>query len=485
MADKKRLGRQTPTQEFTLLETNNDLCAVNECIQVYETDKRNAMDWQRYLIKNIMAKDADGLWLHSKVGYSIPRRNGKGEILVMRELWGLLNGEKILHTAHRTTTSHSAAVRLVKELDDRGYVEIQRPDKTKQYEKSYTFSKQFGLERIHVYDGEKGGQIDFRTRSGKGGLGEGFDLLIIDEAQEYQDDHESALKYVVSDSANPQTIMCGTPPTAVSSGTVFVKFREQTLSGKGSHAYWAEWSVQDEHDFNDREAWYETNPSLGLVLTERKIEDEAQGDIQDFNIQRLGLWIRYNQHSAITEKQWRELKISQPKLKGKVAIGIKCGKSSNNISIAVACKTTDDRVFTEVINTKPLSEGVDWLTGFIKGMKSDILKIVFDGQQAQTIIQDAFKDASIKGLHLPTVMEYIDANAKWEIAITQKSVIHSDQPQVSEAVTNCEKRAIGSHGGFGYNSTRSDLDIGLMDCMILAHWAVLTFKEQKKQMISY
>ena len=262
MADKKRLGRQTPTSEFTLLETNSDITAADETIQIYETEKRHAMEWQMYLIRNIMAKDADGLWIHSKVGYSIPRRNGKGEILVMRELWGLLNGEKILHTAHRTTTSHSAAVRLVKELDDRGYIEIQRPDKTKEYEKSYTFSKQFGLERIHIYDGDKGGQIDFRTRSGKGGLGEGFDLLIVDEAQEYQDDHESALKYVVTDSANPQTIMCGTPPTAVSSGTVFTKFRNDCLSGKGNHSYWAEWSVEEEHEFDDREAWYETNPSL-------------------------------------------------------------------------------------------------------------------------------------------------------------------------------------------------------------------------------
>ena len=485
MADKKRLGRQTPTSEFTLLETNNDITAADETIQIYETEKRHAMEWQMYLIRNIMAKDADGLWIHSKVGYSIPRRNGKGEILVMRELYGLLNGEKILHTAHRTTTSHSAAVRLVKELDDRGYIEIQRPDKTKKYEKSYTFSKQFGLERIHIYDGDKGGQIDFRTRSGKGGLGEGFDLLIVDEAQEYQDDHESALKYVVTDSANPQTIMCGTPPTAVSSGTVFTKFRNDCLSGKGNHSYWAEWSVEEEHEFDDREAWYETNPSLGLVLTERKIEDEAQGDKQDFNIQRLGLWIRYNQHSAITEKQWKSLQVSSANLKGKVAIGIKCGKQINNVSIAVACKTNDDRVFTEVINSKPLAEGVEWITAFIKRMKSEPLKIVFDGAQAQTIIQDAFKDAGIKGLHLPTVMEYIDANAKWEIAIMQKSVIHSEQPQIAEAVTNCEKRAIGSHGGFGYNSTKSNTDIGLMDAMILAHWAVLTFKEKKKQQITY
>ena len=41
-------------------------------------------------------------------------------------------------------------------------------------------TKQFGLERIEWLSGD--GVINFRTRSSKGGLGEGYDLLIIDEA---------------------------------------------------------------------------------------------------------------------------------------------------------------------------------------------------------------------------------------------------------------------------------------------------------------
>lgn len=57
-------------------------------------------------------------------------------------------------------------------------------------------------------------------------------LTNADEAQEYTDEQESALKYVVSDSKNPQTIFCGIPPTTVSSGTVFLKYRERTLQGQ-------------------------------------------------------------------------------------------------------------------------------------------------------------------------------------------------------------------------------------------------------------
>lgn len=163
-----------------------------------------------------MAENENSLWVHTKFGYSVPRRNGKNEIAAIRELWGLEHGERILHTAHRTTTSSSASRRLAALLDAAGYTEIIRAKKGETYDRHYTYSKQLGLERIVLLG--TGGVCDFRTRSSKGGLGEGFDLLVIDEAQEYTDDQESALKYVVSDSANPQIVFCGTPPTPVSSG---------------------------------------------------------------------------------------------------------------------------------------------------------------------------------------------------------------------------------------------------------------------------
>ena len=55
--------------------------------------------------------------MHTKAGYSLSRRNGKNEVVVMREMWGLKHNEKILHTAHRTTTSHAAWERLCGLLD--------------------------------------------------------------------------------------------------------------------------------------------------------------------------------------------------------------------------------------------------------------------------------------------------------------------------------------------------------------------------------
>jgi len=184
----------------------------------------------------------------------------------------------------------------------------------------YTKIKAIGREQIILKDG---GRIDFRTRTSTGGLGESFDLLVIDEAQEYTDDQEAALKYTIAASPNPQTIMIGTPPTPISSGTVFTKYRNNVLEGVLEDSGWAEWSVEEQSDVRDINLWYETNPSLGLRLTERTIRAEVGEDEIDFNVQRLGLWIRYNQKSAISENEWMALKVDTlPKLKGKLFVGI-------------------------------------------------------------------------------------------------------------------------------------------------------------------
>ncbi len=351
-----RLGRQTPTQSFVLpyVDTKGQ-----EAIDIYNETGRTALEWQVQLIYDILAIDDTGHWIHSKYGVSVPRQNGKNEILVIRELFALIKGERVLHTAHRTATSHAAFERLTMLLDALGYKEQIRVDKKNAPPDGYTAYKQFGLESVRLCVGD--GVINFRTRSSKAGLGETYDVLIIDEAQEYTDDQESALKYVIAASPNAQTLFCGTPPTAVSSGTVFLKYRNLTLSGQGENSGWAEWSVSKLTDVTDVDAWYQANPSLGTINSERNIIDEIGSDELDFNIQRLGLWIQYSQKSAISKKEWELLKVNEfPELANKMCIGIKYGKDGLNVAMAVAVKLSTG-IYVEVLDCRSRRDGDDWL----------------------------------------------------------------------------------------------------------------------------
>ena len=104
---KKRIGRQTPTRSFVLPYRKSFGAKAAE---LYNSTGRKAQKWQELLLRDMMAVTSgkNVLWKQTKFGYSVPRRNGKNEVVAIREMWGLTHGEHILHTAHRTTTTHSA-----------------------------------------------------------------------------------------------------------------------------------------------------------------------------------------------------------------------------------------------------------------------------------------------------------------------------------------------------------------------------------------
>ena len=476
-----RIGNQIPTHSVVVpyTETKGDLA-----LDDYRKTGREPQEWQANIMRDLLAVNDDGLWIHPKFGYSAPRRNGKGEILTIREMYGIEIGEHVCHTAHRTTTSSSASKRLADLLKAKGYKEVFRPKKGVEYSESYTYSKQFGLERITLLD--TGGSVDFRTRTSAGGLGEGFDLLIIDEAQEYTDDQQSTLQYVVSDSPNPQIILCGTPPTAVSKGTIFPKLRDACLLGEAEEVGWAEWSVDQQSDVNDVELWYLCNPAMGYQLNERKIKAEDKTDVIDYNIQRLGLWIKYNQKSVISEAEWLALEVdSVPERSGKKFIGVKYGVDGSNVAMAIAFRAADGKIFAECLDCRPARIGNEWILGILKQM-TDLGGVVVDGANGQKLLEEGMKDAGIKIKPvLPTVGNVIVANAMFEQALENATLCHKAQPSLVMSATNCEKRSIGSNGGFGYKSLTPDTEIALLDSVILAHWLVNEYKEKPKQKINY
>lgn len=460
-----RKGNQSPTVSVILPYTKT---LGQEAVELYNATERTAIEWQTNLQYDIMAVNEDDQWVHQKIGYSVSRRNGKSENVLMRCLWGLKNGERILYTAHRTSTAHAVWERLYR-LCEKANIEIE------------SIFRAFGKEHIYV---ENDGVIEFRTRTSTGGLGEGYDLLIIDEAQEYTPEQETALKYVVSDSANPQTIMLGTPPTAISAGTVFQKYRDSVLKGDAYESGWIEWSVPEMTDPNDVDAWYSTNPSLGYILQERTIRSEIGDDDIDFNIQRLGLWLKYNQKSAIARNEWQALQVEElPKLVGKLFVGVKFGHDGANVSMAIAVKTEAGQIFTEVIDCQPIRAGITWIVDFLD--KAKVEKVAIDGANGSQMLADAMRQAHLRKPIIPKVAEIVTANALFEQGIAQGTLVHMDQPAVEQVVGHCEKRRIGSNGGFGYQSQLEGADISLLDSMILAFWLASECKERRKQTVSY
>ena len=62
---------------------------------------------------------------------------------------------------------------------------------------------------------------------------------------------------------------------------------------------------------------------------------------------------------------------------------------------------------------------------------------------------------------------------------------HSGQPSLVQIVGNCDHRAIGTDGGYGYKAQIDGMDVTLMESVAIAYWLCMTTKEKKKQSFSY
>ena len=101
-----RKSRQIPTGSVILPYHRTK---GKEAVNLYNKTAKEAQEWQELLLYDILAQNTDKLWIHTKFGYSVPRRNGKNEIVAIREMWGLKHGEKILHSSAASARSPTSS----------------------------------------------------------------------------------------------------------------------------------------------------------------------------------------------------------------------------------------------------------------------------------------------------------------------------------------------------------------------------------------
>lgn len=234
----------------------------------------NALDeWQQLVLDCWLGRDASGRYTVTSAGLAVPRQNGKNVCLEGREFFGMvINGEKILHTAHQVRTAKKSFNRLVRMFTDKRHPEVLELVKNIRYTN--------GEECIELMNG---GSIEFSARSRQAARGfDGISLVVYDEAQELTDDQVEAIMATLAASATGtrQLIYTGTPPYPGCPGDVFRRRRTACLGAPGAHDAWHEWSVEGEQvdkiDLEDHAVWYQTNPAMGIRLSEEFAAEECR-----------------------------------------------------------------------------------------------------------------------------------------------------------------------------------------------------------------
>ena len=473
----KKYGNQKPRID---IYKNGDIWLADKTIQLLEHYGVELLPWQKSILYRWMAvtEDEDGTWrwVNTDCGLLVPRQNGKSELLIARIVGGMIFlGEALIYSAHSDNTVQEIKRRVSRFFYD-AEEEI-RDMLTDEFEKE--------PRTLDYVELRNRGRCVFRTRTRTNGLGTTNDVLLLDEDQEETDAQQESLLPTISSGKNQnhQTIRAGTPPTGDSKGTVFLRMRKRVLEGKATDVCWQEWSVPTLTNPSDRDAWYETNPSLGYFLMLSAVKAESVKMATDsFNKMRLGWVAGVETMRAIGDEQWSELAVSKVELpeNPSMVYAIKFAPDASSVSLAVGVMMPDGKTHIEIIERKPMSAGTAWLASWLLERWRKPKKIIIDGAAGtQLLVEELVRSQPRlkKKILTPNAKEAGAAYADFHTGIEHKTLTHFDQPALNLSVRTVKKRSIGKDGMFGYASLNPDIQSDPTEAVAFAYYGARRFKK--------
>lgn len=452
-AERRRIGAQRPTHLLTP-EGAFDFSDGDDCIALASALGLELLEWQRWLVRWILAVDADGNLACRQVVLIVPRQNGKGAVLEAIELyWLIVAGIKTaVHTAHEADTAAGHQERLDTLIDE--------PSIDLPALRSY---KSNGKERIRNIDDKL--LLQFRTRTKATKRGASPQRVVLDEAQELQAVHLAALvPAMAAQSMNadtmPQLIFTGSAPLARSH--YLHALISRILTQRPARTLFAMWAASPDDDPADVEVWYRTNPSLGVLISEDFVRETEylSLDPEDFAAERLGVPQGGEDGSdgPIAPGRWTELTDGESMATDE---SLRLGLDAP-IGRASACFSVSGR------RKDGLRHGAIryWVSPKDLGRLTEIARQLSEGHGGATIYlppgspaQAWQPDLETAGVPVEVVKaaDFIRAQTVIEQAVTDGTFRHRGQPEMVKAVEGLAARVSGDLSPWSRRSSGSNV----------------------------
>lgn len=480
------LGNQVPTYRWCGKYARSEGAFATAMANAYGMPP---LPWQSTVLDDWLALDDYGGLLNTSCLLEVPRQDGKTGVADPRETWGLVKrGEWILHTAHEYQTARKAFDRLRKKFGEcRNDPTAKFPELNKLVAKYTTSANQM------VLDLTNGAHIEFRTRGGNEDAGRGgtFDLVVIDEAQNYTDEQDAALSPLNSaaPTGSPQTIYMGTvpDPRKPHKGEKFASIRHDMratmLGGDCLH----EWTAPEIGDPLDRARWYEYNPSLGYFLLEKAlIKDSRRMSPDTFAREHLGWWPKsVLSASPIAESDWAACKacdLPSPD-DGVVCFAVKFAPDGSTGALAACINPDEGTPYVQLVDLRSMGGGVGWFTEWLVPRENDAAVIVIDGSSYSGALVAELNAAGFAPDQIvtPSSGDVAKACTMLVNAVESHGLRHGGQNVLDESATKCRRRRIGSNGGYGFEATDAAEATPVEACALAMWQAVTTTRDQRRE----
>jgi hypothetical protein len=456
------LGSQVPTYEWVPPAWSS---AGQDAVEMAAACRLTLDEYQVRTFDGAMGEEKDDTWTVNEVGLIVPRQNGKGRAIEVRELTGIFAwGETlILHSAHEFKTSGDAFRRMKIIIES-------NPDLDRRLMKKSESKGQEGFEfRV---DG-KTARLLYMARTG--GAGRGFDgcnTVILDEAMILDDLPIAAMIPTLATQPRWQVWYCGSAGDVRlrTQSVVLARIRRRGYRRESGLALY-EFAAHLAHTKDcpddcvldvrgDPRTWAKTNPAMNRRITQKFLSKMANGGMArwDFDREFLGVGEYPNDEgwSVFSEDTWGALRDPASHRGRAFAVGYETSWDHSVSSAAIASYRDDGLVHLEMIANRP---GTAWIPEHAKAMKKLRPRaFVVDRKGPAALVIPDLTAAKIKVVE-PSLADYASWCAKIVQLVTEThEARHLDQSTMNTAIQATTKRDTGQ-GGYVWERADTSADV--------------------------
>jgi phage terminase large subunit-like protein len=422
------------------------------------------LPWQELLAIESLKYKPDSRWAHPLVGIMLPRQQGKSTFMALRILFGIYRlGEKMhLATAHKLTTSAEIFFKVGQMIDDSHILQE-------------NFAKKFeskGSQEIRFKNGAR-----YLIRAGNSaarGIA-GPDVIHIDELREFDtEDVWSSMRFTQMSNKNPQAYFYS---NAGHTGSVLLlKFRERGLAAAGGaddSIGWFEWSAEPGAAVDDKEAWYQSNPSLGHTVHEDNIKDSLSDREDIFRTEILCQFVSMI-NPVISEAEWKKCKDDSYKLdKNKDTwMAIDLSPDRKHASLVAGQRIDDDKFMVALLQTWFNPVSID-----DKQMANDVapwvrkfpVNYVAYSKSTAGAVAARLAPAGIPIYEINS-QDYQQSCDEFVSAVSSGRIVHEGQEELDKQVLSAVKLQRGD-GGWVMGRKASGIICGAVGAAMVTHFA--------------
>lgn len=405
-------------------------------------------EWQEMLVRWTFVRRPDGLWAARDVGAEVPRQNGKNVWLEVVELVSVfLFGDRLLiHSAHRADVSQEHFLAMKERIEGVAELADAMPSTPNR-----GFMSANGKESITMATGAR---ILFKARSKAAGRGPRPRKIIFDEALVLDQGQVGSMAPGTTAQRNAQIIFASSSPHPDSS--VLHALRGRALRpDPDDRLFYAAWNNPSTTTVDDRDAWYQANPSLGYgrmtedsLMANRRLMSEGE-----FLREHLGVPAEPPGETDLVPN-WDDLVDPASKIVAAHQFALDVTPNRGFSSLAVAGRRVDGKLHVEVFDHRP---GTGWVLDACQALTAKWkLPVRVQVNSPAAALIEPLREVGVEVVEL-TSSDHAKGLGQLLDAAANDDVRHIGGSALSGAVRGAEVRTSGDADVLARRTSRVDI----------------------------